>query len=515
MITNNINVNNANNVIYQNTFDVTSINNEQYIYYIDSNKVLHELWNPINCINIRINDIITNINGVVTSAGSSLYPSFNPDILDYGLLTNTETTKITFVLTINNKITITDMAYPNQSICITDPNNNTYYIKLLPNSTIYGTGITKYANYIPGYYLTADTFGQGSPYYTIYSSDGIPIWYRRNNSDPNYANNPSVCSLFLGNNTNLVTTAIFDGSRPRTVINVSTLEEKNYRMLPSTRYGQTGWDVHETLQVTAPGRNGNMIYLSYVNGFYIQEQSATSQEIVWEFYSSDFFNSTDPEFFHVNAIDVHPVTGNLICSFRTCSTTACINYTTGNVDWVIDSNGQLYGQCINPTLIKFLIPTNEPIIGGSQYYGTSAQHDCRWHPELTPLTTGNNIISIFDDQSFNGRPYARGVVYEIDLTNDNAIWRGNVYSDIGGESGYMGSYKIITEANNTTSHVLDWVQQHPCLVEYAGDQYGMPTQTELFRMDLPGDHYRISKAKPSDLDIIKMRLTSGMPYSTV
>jgi hypothetical protein len=273
--------------------------------------------------------------------------------------------------------------------------------------------------------------------------------------------------------------------------------------------------VHEALQIKNPiERAGNMIYLSYYDGFYIQEQSADTQEIIWEFYSTDIFTSTDPEFFHVNSIDVHPVTGDLICSFRTCSSTVCINYITKNVDWAIDSNNQLISNCIDSELTTFLTPTNEPIINDVQYNGISAQHDCRWHQEITPLTLGNDIISIFDNQSFDGRPSARGVIYEIDLTNNNAIWRGNVYSYYG-TSGYMGSYKIITESDNTTSHVVDWVQQHPCLVEYAGDENGMPTQTELFKMDLPGDHYRISKAKPTDLNITSMRLTSGMPYSTI
>ena len=119
---------NTKDIIYQNAFDVTCINNEQYIYYIDTNQVLHELWNPIS-INIRINDIITNIQAVINSTNSSLYPSFDTNIVDYELSTGTETSKITYVITINNKITITDMAYPNQSICISDPNNNKYYIK--------------------------------------------------------------------------------------------------------------------------------------------------------------------------------------------------------------------------------------------------------------------------------------------------------------------------------------------------------------------------------------------------
>ena len=68
--------------------------------------------------------------------------------------------------------------------------------------------------------------------------------------------------------------------------------------------------------------------------------------------------------------------------------------------------------------------------------------------------------------------------------------------------------------NKSVSHVVDWVQSHPCLGEYAGDNTGLPTQTALFRLDLPGDSYRISKATPTELSIVSMRKTAGMPYWT-
>jgi hypothetical protein len=42
----------------------------------------------------------------------------------------------------------------------------------------------------------------------------------------------------------------------------------------------------------------------------------------------------------------------------------------------------------------------------------------------------------------------------------------------------------------------------------------MPTQTQLFNLDIGGDHYRFDKAKLTDLSITGMRKTSGMPYTT-
>ena len=207
------------------------------------------------------------------------------------------------------------------------------------------------------------------------------------------------------------------------------------------------------------------------------------------------------------------MTGDIIVSARTMSCVFCINYATKNIDWAIDPNNLLAPNMINATLTKFLNIVGEPIISGSQYDGTSAQHDARWHPEISPLTPGNQVISIFDNQSFDGKPAARGVIYEINYTSGNCIFRGNCYS-ADGTSGYMGSYRINMEANGTSSHVCDFVQQHPSLVEFAGGSDGMPTQNVVFEMDFPGDRYRHDKATPVEFDIEAMRRTAGMPYTT-
>jgi len=509
-----ININVGNKIVSGQAFDVCNINDEQYIFYCDTNGQMRQLWNPINSIDITVNQVISGLNASVSGAGN-LTPDFAVDVTDYGMMTDGMYNTIEYTLVVNGSLSIVDVAYPNQLISITDLSNNHYYIRLHPNHTIYGSGIVKNAGYVPGYYLTVDTFGSGSPYYSIYDSNGIPVWYRRSNSDPSYENNPQLTSLQLGASTNRVCTLIFDGYRPRSIIDISTLEEENFLMLANTRNSVVpGADVHETIEIKGPGnRRGNCMLISYYSGWYLQEISPQHQ-IVWEAFSSDYFNDDISEDFHLNAVDVHPKTGNVILSFRTQSAVICINYVTKNMDWAIDSNGSLVNITKNPSLTKFLTISGEPVLGGEQYHGVSAQHDCRWHPDLVPLTAGNEIVSIFDDESFNGRPYARGVVYEIDFVNSICLWRGNVYTTVGGESGYMGSYRIKQEANGSTSHVLDWVQQHPSCVEYAGDQYGMPTQNELFKMDFPGDHYRIDKATPADLDIVAMRRTAGMPYST-
>jgi hypothetical protein len=500
--------------VNNNAFDLTNFNDEQYIFYIGTDNKLHQVWNPVPFIDIYVNSNFSSLTASIPSLGTDLYPEFDSSIKDYGLATDDQYSLFNFQLVIDGTINISYYGYPGQSIHLYNSENKSIYIKLLPNSIIYGNGITKYENYIPGYYLLADTFGYGSPYYYVFSSDGVPVWYRRSTTDPNYSGNPQLCSLFLGMGKNRVITVIFDGGRPRTVINVATLEEENYVMLTDSRGIYQGWDVHEVVEIQNPlARRGNILYLSYSNGFYIQEQNKNHQ-IVCEYWSIDLVASNDPEFFHVNALDVHPITGDILCSFRNCSTIACINFNTKNIDWVIDPSGAFTANLNDPSKTKTLTIQNEPIISGFQYNGTNAQHDTRWHYELDPLTPGNLMISAYDNQSFSAAPAARGVIYEINYNLGIAIWRGNAYSN-SGTSGYMGSYKIIRESNNSTSHVMDYVQQHPPLVEYAGDEYGMPTQTRLFEMDIGGDNYRISKARPIDLDIMEMRKTSGMPYSTL
>jgi len=312
---------------------------------------------------------------------------------------------------------------------------------------------------------------------------------------------------------NRVVTNIFDVQRTRSIIDISTLNEENYKAIsPDTRGLTIDWDVHEALEIKNPlNRRGNILFGCYTSagGFYFQEQNKNHQ-IVWEYWSTDLIYDQPGDYFHFNSLDVHPITGDIVCSFRNCNTIACFNYRTKNIDWAIDVTGAFAAVMINTALIKFLSPINEP----SGYYGTINQHDARWHYDIAPLTYGNNIISVFDNQSATGTA-ARGVIYEIDLINYNAINRGNIVAPSAASSGYMGSYKIQRELNGTYSHVLDYVQHHPNLYEFDDDGTGMPNGNILFSMDLPGDLYRISKARPVDLDIISMRKTSGMPISTL
>jgi len=507
-----------NNQIASNlSFDVTNIEYEEYIYYIDINNKLHQLWNPIPIVTINYNFEITSIAGCTDDITNSIVPPFNTSISDYAISTSMEDDAPNYTININGNTDIGGYVYPGQLIQINDTKNKkknkTYYIKILPKN-IECAVTNKFTNYVPGYYLTSYTFnGTFSNYYVIYDSNGVPVWYKKNNSQLGDGNSPQIASLFLGNSLNTVVTAIFDGYTARKLINVDTLAETNYYIQPDTRGGTPSWDVHESQVIKSPlDRNGNMILVSYTDPFYLQEISPNNT-LVWDWFASDYLNDPGGDYYHINSIDVHPITGHLVLSARHHSTIFSIDYNTGNIRWIINPTNDFTSQLKDATNINILIPTNEPTVP-HPYNGTSAQHDARWHTNILPLTPGNEIISAFDDGTFNGFA-ARGVIYEIDLVNNNAIFRGMVYSETG-SSGYMGSYKIIDEPNGSTSHACDFVQQHPCLRENSSVSLTnkMPTQNQLFNLDLSGDHYRISKATSNDLSITSMRKTSGMPFST-
>jgi hypothetical protein len=500
-----------------NIFDIALINDEYYIYYVGTDNLVHQVWNPIMFQKIIINTYVTTITSNLT-----MWPLFTVNgPTDFILQVDDNINAVNLTLTINNAI-YNFSSYPGQNIQVNDLSGNNYYFKITPDNVVIPDNTVIHNNYIPGYYCTVGTFGSDQTYYTIYDCYGCPVWYKINTSQKAQGgNNPKPCGLFLGNDINKVVCNIFDGFLPRTIVNIDTLEEFNYYILPDSRGNTISWDSHEALEIKLPlSRKGNMLIQSYTNGCYLQEQNRQRQ-IVWEWWSIDYLTSTDPEDYKINSSSVHPITGDIICSFRQQSSVFCISYTTKQILWAIDSNNTFYQLFRNASLTQFLNVVDEPIINGVQYYGTSGQYDAQWNTDLQPIyDVYNYMISIFDNQSFYGRPNSRGVVYEIDIKNvdlsgnGKAYFRGNSYSYYGGKSGYMGSNNIIKEDNETFSWVINYPQLQPCLQEFASDSYGMGTQTLLFEMSLPGDHYRISKAPPNILSIEAMRRTSNMPFST-
>ena len=257
------------------------------------------------------------------------------------------------------------------------------------------------------------------------------------------------------------------------------------------------------------------------------------------------------EYLHLNSVKVHPVTGNILCSLRNCSAIICIDYNTKDVLWVLqglpaDHIGTLQAVAIpgKTANTKWLTIQGEPQYMGYQYNGTCGQHDVQWVTNVDPITPGNLVISAYDDQSTDSSnnvwtytgsaPRSRAVVYEINPTTGVAIHRSSIFCPEGttttpvpvpnpitapvsiqgtpGKSAYIGSYTIIHDDDGGYTHAVDFSQQHPVFHEYRGPIDG--PKTEVFTFDLPNDHYRIIKVKPSWLRLDNLRATCGISLRT-
>lgn len=449
----------------------------------------------------------------MTVDGNAMFPSFDSDIHDYCVKSNQAfTSSANYTLTINGQNT-TGTTQVNKCIHVKD-GGKSYFVRILPSDMSGPASVTvKTTSYIPGYYLLCPNQGQWNyPYFVVYDSNGVPVWYMRHEYGDAF-------SLHAGWEQNRLMTNLVTGNNNRLDIKLglNSLTAKSYNMInPDTRGGYHTWEIHESHAIKGPGgRKGNVIYESYdATGFYIQEQNPQGQ-IVWEWWSDDYFNTSYADYFHLNSIDVNPITGDVVLSCRHNGSVLAIDYQTKDIIWILEGSGYCHSGPLSSVAKQnmtanthWLVPYNEPTVQGHpQYHGTDSQHDARWHVDFPLLDPANSIVSVSDNQTCAGRP-ARGVVYEIDLVNDRAIFRCHVYSPKG-STPWQGSYTLLKEANGTFSHVIDPPDQHPNLLEFPSGTDGMPTQTTSFVMDIPGNSYRTIKVREDFLNINYMRTTAG------
>lgn len=576
-------------------------------------------------VTINVTGAISSVSAAIVGTTSTLYPAFSSAITDYGILTGSVAagTSVTYTVTVNG------VAYPGVSsvgklIRITNGDDN-YYIRLFPSDMPFGTVTTQPAeNYIPGYYITTSRRDINvNNYNIVYNHYGLPIWYVQNAGTPHLAQH--------GNDRNKIgVSRNGTGTRFSMAITNDAIDTREYNFLSTLRNGNTyqyNFGNHEFLEIKSPPEyRGNIIYNTFVAqpangsqavtdkayGVYIQEQTP-QHTIGWEWWTSDRFDQTalarNASFFHMNSVDIHPITGDMLLSCRQCSAIVCVDRTTKDVKWVIQGSSQPWGNIIQTAnqhtvdTAQWLTLEGEPTRDGYQYLGPEGQHHARWALNVDPLTPGNDVISIFDNQSgffpgstnlpktvtalsqdgtlvtgtatghgfvtgayvkitganesiFNGvfavtvvnsstftytvaesgtatatgtitavraltywphsanSPAARGVIYEIDLTNEKAIHRSSAFAP-NGTSGYLGSYQIVLHDSGVFSHVLNFTQQHPPLIEYGDGGDGASPAEIIFAVDFPGDLYRITKVPFDYFDIDYLRATAGLTTTVV
>lgn len=576
-------------------------------------------------VTVNVTGAINSITAAITGNTNTLYPAFAPTISDYGILTSSPTagTAVTYAVAVNG-VTYPGTSAVGKLIRITNGTAN-YYVRLLPSDIPLGTVTTQpAADYVPGYYITTSRRDINvNNYNLVYTHYGLPIWYVQNAGTPHLAQH--------GNDRNKIgVSRNGTGTRFSMTITNDAIETKEFNFLPTMRNGNTyqyNFGNHEFLEVKSPPQHrGNVVYNTFVTqptagsqaitdkayGIYIQEQTPQNT-IGWEWWTSDRFDQTalarNASFFHMNSVDIHPITGDMLLSCRQCSAIVCVDRATKDVKWVIQGASQPWGNIIQTANqytvdnAKWLTLEGEPELAGYQYLGPEGQHHARWALNVDPLTPGNDVVAIFDNQAgffpgstntpktvtalsqngtlvtgtatahgfttgsyvrvvganqtiFNGvfavtvvnsstftytvaesgtatasgtitaqraqtywphsanSPAARGVIYEIDLTNEKAIHRASVFAP-NGTSGYLGSYQVMLHDDGSFSHVLNFTQQHPPLVEYGDEGTGASPTGVIFAVDFPGDLYRITKVPLTYFDIDYLRATAGLSITVV
>lgn len=571
-------------------------------------------------VTINVSGDVSSLTASIVGNSNSIHPSFNQEIHDYAILTNS----VPAGTSVSYSVTVNGTAYPGVSavgklIRITNGTDD-YYVRLLPSDMPIGTVTTQPGDgYVPGYYISTSRRDINvNNYNIVYDENGVPVWYVQNAGTPHLAQH--------GNDRNKVgVSRNGTGTRYSMEITNDSINTNAYDFLPTVRNGNTyqyNFGNHEFLEVKSPPEHrGNVIYNTFVAqptagsqaladkayGVYIQEQTPDNT-IGWEWWTSDRFDRTalarNASFFHMNSVDIHPITGDMLLSCRQCSAVVCVDRSTKDVKWVIQGSSQPWGgiqQTANQHTLdnaKWLTLEGEPELQGYQYLGPEGQHHARWAINVNPLTPGNDVVAIFDNQAgffpgstnspktvtalsqsgtlvtgtatahgftngsyvkvaganqslFNGvflvtvvnpntftytvsssgtmtasgtitaqraqtywphsanSPAARGVIYEIDLANNKAIHRASAFAP-NGRSGYLGSYQIMLHDDGSFSHVLNFTQQHPPLVEYGDAGDGASPGEIIFAVDFPGDIYRITKVPKDYFDLNYLRATAGL-----
>ena len=501
---------------------------------------------PAAFINFSATSPILSLSVSVSGSSYSLFPAFDTSLNDYGILTGSSSigSAVTYTLTVNGSSSTATGLVGN--VIKASYASSAYYIRLLPSDIPLGTVVNAPASgYEPGFYLaTTRRDINASNYNIVYDQNGLPFWYSQQPGLPQI-NQP-------GNDRNklVIQQRGTTGQRYALQITDSSVLSKAYDFLPATKNGRTysyTWQQHELLQLSSPpNRRGNIFTHTFVStpalgsqavndkayGIYIQEQTPNTAQIVWDWWTSDYFNQpavnvnslvqngttatavayqhkfttgmnvqisgatpslfngsfvvtrvdsdtftytvassgnntasgsitatgTDTliaSFFHMNSSDVHPVTGDILCSFRNCSAVLCIEAATKKVKWVIQgptcTASVPLAQVADPTATantKFLTLDSEPQYMGFQYSGPCAQHTAKWCPSVEPITPGNQVISMFDDQT----GFFAGAASQIaPKTVSSLVQNGNTVTAVSTSHGFTnGSYVQIIGSSQST-----------------------------------------------------------------
>lgn len=498
-------------------------------------------------VDINAGAAVTSLDASVSGGDSSIYPDFDPEVYDYCVHASLTSGSANYTVVING-VSQSGTADVNKCLRIIR-GSKAYHVRIIP-SNLPTTPVTfKDANnYVPGYYLrgVSPSTGGEAQYFAAYDENGVPVWYLSKDyfGSFNSSNSHMAWMAQPGDEPNKLSLATYNDvdfplERYVVTLGLNSVSSVSHLFLNSSDLGHPDYgllmDGHEALVVKGPAsRKGNFMCIAgQAAGFNggaepgpgvpggggcIQEQSPDGQSIVWEWFMKDYFN-TEIYDYHMNSLDVHPVTGDLVISIRHKNAIMCVAYDK-SVKWVMEASGGSYFESTAKNVpqtanTKWLTISGET--GG--YNGTNMQHHAMWVPDM-PSLYGGTAISIFDNDAGSRD---RGVVYEINTSTGIAHFRGHILSEDGSGAPWQGGYQVHKESDGSFSHCLNSYRinlSNNYLREYKGDSNGSPTSDMVFKMQTygspqyPGGNgdYRIYKVGKDFLDIDVLRTTAGRSW---
>lgn len=498
-------------------------------------------------VDINSGASVSSLDVSVSGGDSSMYPAFDPEVYDYCVHADSASGSASYTLNINGTPQ-SGTTEVNKCIRVIR-GSKAYHVRIIPSDLPTTTIVFKDENdYVPGYYLrgVSQSTGGVAQYFVVYDENGVPVWYLHKD----YFGSFNASNAHMGwmvqpgdepNKLSLATYNDVDYPLERYVVTLSpnSISSTPHLFLNSSDLGHPDYgllmDGHEALVVKGPSsRKGNFMCIAGQSagfnggaepgpgvpggGGCIQEQSPDGQSIVWEWFMKDYFN-TEIIDYHMNSLDVHPVTGDLVISIRHKNAIMCVAYDK-SIKWVMEAQGGSYFESVAKSVSQTSNTKWLTISGDATgYNGTTMQHHASWCPDV-PSLYGGVVISIFDnDNSVRDR----GVMYEINVSTGVAHFRGHILSEDGQGAPWQGSFSVLKETDGRFSHCLNSIrpfsQPDNYLREYRGDSNGSPTSDMVFKMQMYGNpqyggggDYRIIKVTKDFLDIDVLRTTAGRPW---
>lgn len=413
-----------------------------------------------------------------------------------------------------------------------------YWVRCLPPGFPPVLDWKTYANgcsRTPGYYLIG-TMSQGSPGWPIvFDTNGVPVWYSPSYAGGNlydvetlvdggisfYVNGWQVHQI--GGATTYPVADSYEGGTPESP------DEHELRILPNGHYVGLSADGEPGVNLTGltvPESDGGVFAFgpnTTIYACYVREFDPKTGAIYWDWSATDHFNPvtamvlkgdgdlTDAEPFHCNAIDVDPVTGNLLVSARNMNSVFYIDKSTKKVLWKMGGSDCSVSDagvksCLDDPPPVY-VPVKDPFRG---------QHDARLHDWKETCSGGSGTISVFDDESYTSNP-ARGAAYKVVVNNGSGCvggttgttgatlaWEYKTWKKV--PSGVTGSFRI----NEDGSRIMGWGQSDPApngLVFTEVDVDGNDLLDLISSND--SSTYRAIKVPLSAFDLNLLRSTSG------